>query len=149
MRLVRSSVPGVLALAAALIVAISANAASAIPNGVYRSTITHKDLHVAGVSAEDEATSVGTWTLTISSGNWKIVNKPPANYPPGDHITGTYSGSGSVVVFLHTTPKFYAGIAPKMTWSFDGTSLHLKPVSGFPAKVVVLVWTKHPWAKLK
>jgi hypothetical protein len=137
------------AVAAALLAVGTASAAPSIPNGVYRATLTHTDLHVPGVSAEDEATSVGTWTLTLSNGTWKIVNKPPAGYPPGDHIAGTYSSSARVVTFLHKTPKFYAGIAPKVTWSFDGKALHLKPVSGFPAKVVRLVWTKHAWTKIR
>ena len=136
-------------IAVGLIAIGAGSATSSMPNGVYRATITRTDLHVAGVSAEDEATSVGTWTLTISNGSWKIVNTPPPNYPPGDHITGTYTGAGGVVIFLHKTPKFYAGIALKMTWTFDGTALHLRPVSGFPAKVVRLVWTKHAWTKIK
>jgi hypothetical protein len=138
-----------IAAVVALIAAGSAGAASPIPNGIYRSTLTRADLHVAGVSAEDEATSVGTWTLTLSSGTWKIVNKPPVGYPPGDRIAGTYSGSDRTVTFLHKTPKFYAGIAVKVTWGFDGKALHLAPVSGFPAKVVSLVWTKHAWTKIK
>ena len=136
-------------IAVALVAIGAASATSSIPNGVYRATITRADLHVAGVSAEDQATNVGTWTLAISNGSWKIVNRPPPNYPPGDHIAGTYTISGKFVTFLHKTPKVYAGVAPKMTWSFDGKALHLKPVSGFPAKAVVIVWTKHAWTKIK
>jgi hypothetical protein len=136
-------------LAVAVIVPLSAGAAPTIPNGVYRETVTRADLQVPGVSAEDVATNIGSWTLTLSSGRWTIVNKAPAGYPPGDHITGTYSSSGRVVTFLHRTPKAYAGVAPKVKWSFDGKALHLTPVSGFPAKVVQIVWTKHAWAKIK
>ena len=141
----RASLAAVAALA--LVVVSLGNAASSIPNGVYRSAVTHGDL--AGFTAEEQATNVGTWTLTLSNGTWKIVNRPPPNYPPGDHIAGTYTSAGRVVTFLHKTPKFLAGIAVKVTWSFDGTALHLKPVSGFPAEVVKLIWTKHPWRKLK
>jgi hypothetical protein len=139
----------VVVIAVALTAAGAANAGPPIPNGVYRATITRADLHVVGVSAEDQATNAGTWTLTISNGSWKIANRPPPNYPPGDHIAGTYTIAGTFVTFLHKTPKLYAGVAPKMTWSFDGTALHLKPVSGFPAKAVAIVWTKHAWKKIR
>ena len=141
----RASLAGVAALA--LVVVSCGNAASSIPNGVYRSVVTHGDL--VGFTAEEQATNVGTWTLTLSNGTWKIVNKPPPNYPPGDHITGTYTSAGRVVTFLHKTPKFLAGIAVKVSWSFDGTALHLKPAGGFPAEVVKLIWTKHAWTRLK
>jgi hypothetical protein len=137
-----------IAVAAGLLAISPSSAASSIPNGAYRTTLTHNDLHVPGVSAEDEATNVGRWTLTLSNGSWTLVDKPPAGYPPGDHIAGTYSSSGRIVTFLHKTPKVYAGVAPKVTWSFDGKALQLKPVSGFPAKVVSLVWTKHAWTKV-
>jgi hypothetical protein len=137
------------AVVVALIAAGSAGAASSIPNGVYHATYVAKDLQVSGVSVEDRQGNLGTWTLTLKSGSWTLVNKAPAGYPPGDHIAGTYSSSGGVVTFLHKTPHAYAGVAPKVTWSFDGTALHLKPVSGFPAKVVSLVWTKHAWTKIK
>lgn len=132
----------------ALSAAVPAGAAPSIPNGIYRTTITRADLHVPGVSAEDQATNVGTWTLTLSNGTWKLVNKAPAGYPPGDRIAGTYSSAVRVVTFLHKTPKAYAGVAPRVAWSFDGKALHLKPVSGFPAKVVQLIWTKHAWTKI-
>jgi hypothetical protein len=132
-----------------LVVVGTAGAAPSLPNGVYRAIVTHSDLHVAGVSAEDQATNVGTWTLTLAHGTWKIANKPPPGHPPGDHIAGTYTTSGRVVTFLHKTPKVYAGVAPRMRWRFDGKALHLKPVSGFPAKVVRIVWTRHAWKKIK
>jgi hypothetical protein len=132
-----------------LIAAAAASAAPSIPNGVYRATITRSDLHAPGVSAEDQATSVGTWKLTIANGRWKIANTPPPNYPPGDRIAGTFTVNGTFVVFLHETPKVYAGVAPKMRWRFDGAALHLEPVSGFPAKAVAIVWTKHAWKKIR
>jgi hypothetical protein len=136
-------------IAVALIAAGAAHAAPSIPDGVYRATITRADLRAPGVSAEDQATNVGTWTLTIANGRWKIANTPPPNYPPGDRIAGTYTIAGSTVVFLHETPKVYAGVAPKMRWRFDGAALHLLPLSGFPAKAVAIVWTKHAWKKVK
>jgi hypothetical protein len=41
------------------------------------------------------------------------------------------------------------GIAFRLNWSFDGKALHLAPAPGasFPAPVVKVVWTRHPWVK--
>jgi hypothetical protein len=138
------------ALAVALVAGTAlAGSGSSIRNGTYRTTFTKKDFARPGISAEDRAGNLGTWTLTLSNGRWTLVDRTPPGYGPGDHITGTYSSSGGVVTFLHKTPKAYAGVAPKVIWRFDGKALHLKPVSGFPALVVRLIWTAHPWLRVR
>jgi hypothetical protein len=130
-------------------VAAAGTAASSIPNGTYRTSFTAKQLAGPGIGPAEQVGNLGTWTLTLKNGRWKLVDIRAAKYGRGDHITGTYSGPDHVVTFLHKTPRAYAGVAPKVRWSFDGRALHFKPISGFPAPAVKAVWTKHAWVKVR
>jgi hypothetical protein len=121
---------------------------SSIPNGTYRMTFTNDQLRGPGVGPQQRSGSVGVDTLTITSGKWKVVEKSPTLGASGV-LTGTYSGSGQRVGFLHKTPPNVAGVTLQFVWSFDGKALQFKaaPGSGFPAPVVKVLWTRHPWMK--
>ncbi len=122
--------------------------ASTIPNGTYRTSFTNDQLRGPGIGPKQRRDNVGVWTLRLSDGKWRVTQSPPV---PGEPpvITGTYSGSGQQIAFLHKTPAAYAGVLLTSTWSFDGKALHFKGMSGAPAPVVTVLWTRHPWVKIR
>jgi hypothetical protein len=124
------------------------DSALSIPNGTYRTSFTNDQLRGPGIGPSQRSGSVGIYTLTIASGKWKVVVKSPTPGASGV-LTGTYSGSAQHVGFLHKTPRDVAGVTLQLIWSFDGKALHFKaaPGSGFPAPVVKVIWTRHPWMK--
>jgi hypothetical protein len=126
----------------------SSGNAPSIPNGTYRTSFTNDQLRGPGVGPKQRAGSVGAYTLTITTGKWKVVVKSPTPGASGV-LTGTYSGAGNRVGFLHKTPPGVAGVTLQLIWSFDGKALHFKaaPGSRFPAPVVKVIWTRHPWLK--
>ena len=116
------------------------------PNGSYRTTFTADQLRGPGVGPKQRKENAGTWTLTLANGKWTLALKASA---PGNSgvLAGSYSGSGQTVTFLHQKPAAVAGVAVKVAWTVDGTSLRLRWISGVnvPAPVVKVVWTRHPW----
>src|SRR6266571_5040011 len=99
--------------------ALFSGSASSIPGGTYRTSFTDDQLRGPGVGPQQRRGSVGAYTLKITSGNWKVIVKSPT---PGASavLTGTYSGSGQRVAFLHKTPSDVAGVNLQFVWSFDG-----------------------------
>jgi hypothetical protein len=124
------------------------DSASSIPNGTYRTSFTNDQLRGPGVGPQQRRDNVGSYTLTLAAGKWSLTQKSPAG---GTRYTGTYAPVGTLarVVFTHRTPPDVNGIAFPLNWSFDGKALHFKaaPGSGFPAPVVKVIWTRHPWMK--
>jgi hypothetical protein len=137
-----------LTAAGAGIAGTSRDAAPSIPNGTYRTSFTDDQLRGPGVGPQQRSGSVGVYTLRITTGKWKVVVKSPT---PGASVvlTGTYSGAGNRVAFLHKTPRDVAGVTLQFIWSFGGKALHFRaaPGSRFPAPVVKVIWTRHPWLK--
>src|SRR5439155_26514386 len=129
--------------------ALSGGKASSIPNGTYRTSFTNDQLRGPGVGPKQRRDQVGAYTLKLANGKWSLAQKSPAGMTT---YTGIYAPAGTLarVVFTHLTPRDVKGIAFPLAWSFDGTALHLKPAPGasFPAPVVKVVWTRHPWAKV-
>jgi hypothetical protein len=128
--------------------ALSRDSASSIPNGTYRTSFTNDQLRGPGVGPRQRRDQVGTYLLNLASGAWSLTQKSPAGTT---RYTGTYAPVGTLarVVFTHLTPADVHGIAFALSWSFDGKALHLLPAPNarFPAPVVKVVWTRHPWAK--
>jgi hypothetical protein len=126
----------------------SSRNASSIPNGTYRTSFTNDQLRGPGVGPRQRRDQVGTYVLKLANGTWSLTQKSPAGTT---RYTGTYAPVGTLarVVFTHLTPADVNGIAFALSWSFDGKALHLKPAPNarFPAPVVKVVWTRHPWAK--
>jgi hypothetical protein len=124
------------------------DAASSIPSGTYRTSFTNDQLRGPGVGPQQRRDQVGSYTLTIAAGKWSLTQKSPAG---STRFTGIYAPVGTLprVVFTHRTPRDVNGIAFPLNWSFDGKALHLSPAPGasFPAPVVKVVWTRHPWMK--
>lgn len=128
--------------------ALFSGSASSIPGGTYRTSFTNDQLRGPGVGPQQRRDQVGAYTLKLASGKWSLTQKSPAGTT---RFTGTYTPVGTLprVVFTHLTPQDAKGIAFPLNWSFDGKALHLTPAPGanFPAPVVKVVWTKHPWLK--
>jgi hypothetical protein len=138
-------------LAAGLVVAgaaLSSDSASP-PNGTYRTTFTAEQLRGPGIGPKQRNQNAGTWTLKLANGKWSLALKAAV---PGNSgvLAGSYSGSGQTVTFLHQKPAGVAGVAVKVAWSFDGTALHFRWISGVkvPAPVIKVVWTRHPWVAI-
>src|SRR5207247_2146359 len=102
----------------------------AIPNGRYRFTIAKQDLvrfdpHYDPGSFDE---NTGTVTILIEDGQWEFVEF--ANHPIYRPLNiGMYHGSGDRVVFDTIAPPANAIPTPEMSWSFDGSALHLKFLS--------------------
>ncbi len=128
--------------------ALSGGNAPSIPNGSYRTSFTNDQLRGPGVGPKQRRDQVGSYTLVLADRKWSLTQKSAAGMT---RYTGTYTPVGTLsrVVFTHLTPPDVKGIAFPLTWSFDGKALHLKPAPGasFPAPVVKVVWTRHPWVK--
>ena len=128
--------------------ATSGENASSIPSGTYRTSFTNDELRGPGVGPQQRRDQVGTYALKLANGKWSLTQQSPAGTT---RYTGAYAPVGTLprLVFTHLTPPDVKGIAFPLTWSFDGKALHLKPAPGasFPAPVVKVVWTRHPWVK--
>lgn len=128
--------------------ALSSVSASPIPNGTYRTSFSNDQLRGPGVGPKQRRDNVGAYTLKLANGKWSLTQRSPAGAVT---YTGTYSPVGTLprVVFTHLTPSFVNGIHFPLKWSFDGKALHLQPAPGanFPAPVVKVIWTRHPWVK--
>jgi hypothetical protein len=126
--------------------ALSSDSASP-PSGTYRTTFTADQLR--GIGPKQRTQNAGTWTLKLANGKWSLALKAAV---PGNSgvLAGSYSGSGHTVTFLHQRPAGVAGVAVKGAWSFDGTALQFRWISGVkvPAPVIKVVWTRHPWVAL-
>ena len=128
--------------------ASSNQSASSIPNGTFRTSFSNDQLRGPGVGPQQRRDQVGTYALKLANGKWSLTQKSPAGIT---RYTGAYAPVGTLprIVFTHLTPADVKGIAFPLDWSFDGSALHLKPAPGasFPAPVVKVVWTRHPWVK--
>ena|SRR5438552_3302709 len=129
-------------------VALSSGNASSIPDGTYRTSFTNDQLRGPGVGPKQRQDQVGTYALKLANGKWSLTQKSPTGTT---RYTGTYRPVGTLarVVFTHLTPPDVNGVAFPLNWSFDGKAIHLTPAPGasFPAPVVKVVWTRHPWMK--
>jgi peptide/nickel transport system substrate-binding protein len=103
----------------------------AIPDGVYRYTITPNDYVRFGVhidNPEDLLENTGTTTITLKDGKWtSLVTSDHKYFAPIN--MGRYTGSGDLVTWIAERPFFNAITLPPMRWSFDGSALRFKFVS--------------------
>jgi hypothetical protein len=132
----------------------------AIPDGIYRFTITKDDLLRFDPNTDpggiDENT--GTFTVTLRHGWFSMLERAdhPIFTPLG---VGTYSGTGDQVVFDVLEPTFNAIHTPPMRWTFDGHSLRfrflgcadlneLDPSAPNLCQDIKTVYEAHPWVKI-
>jgi hypothetical protein len=140
---------------------------SALPDGVYRSQITLKE-----ITEPADAWAAGTWTLRIRQGTYELRCHPAAN--PGDDCGGTISdhpveagdlrGTGKTVYFVpnpervsrltgcklpvsetlpgHCGPPFEAF---RMTWAVASTTLSFDDFVGAVDEAQYLI---KPWRKI-
>jgi hypothetical protein len=128
-----------------------------IQDGTYRTSFTQQQLRSPGVNSRRQSDQSGVWTLTLSSGRWMLNNRQPG---VGDdwfrdvshaQMTGTYSTSGTGIVFVQNTPPAGVGAnALKFTWSSQGTALQLSATANasFASPTLKTIWTKHSWNKM-
>ena len=128
--------------------ALSTGKGSPIPNGTYRTSFTNDQLRGPGVGPKQRRDQVGAYTLKLAEGKWSLTQKSPGGTTV---YAGAYTPVGALarVVFTHLSPPDVKGVAFPLSWSFDGKALHLKaaPDASFPAPVVRVVWTRHPWVR--
>jgi peptide/nickel transport system substrate-binding protein len=130
----------------------------AIPNGVYRFTLTAQDYRrFHGTSDPDGLLeNTGTFTATLRDGQFESVQT-------GDHAyfapigLGHYRGSGDTVRFSTDRPAFNLLTTPPMRWSFDGRTLHFTflscqglhdPKNPTFCNDIRVVYEAHPWVKV-
>ena len=140
-------------------------ATSAIPDGVYRTRFTAKDL--ARLATED-AGNAGTWTLTISKGNYFLRCAPTTTSgadcgqdgEPKNTLVevGWVRGTGSTVWFVHD-PARTQSMTPcnrqcpmggyRMTWTSDPKGLTFSDYVGLgdEAGPVLANWVAQPWTR--
>jgi hypothetical protein len=138
-----------IAILAALVLAAAAAAGaqtrSTFPKGVFRTKITDADLR-KGHATEDLAENHGTFTLTLTPGRWKLVQKAP-NGIQNPVIRGTDVVKGKTVDFKTTFPTEFAGIHAVARWGFDGKYLRFK-VTKAPYPEQYVLYDAHPWRKV-
>jgi hypothetical protein len=128
-----------------------------VQDGTYRTSFTQEQLRSPGVDSQRRSDQYGAWTLTLSSGRWTLDNRKPSvgddwyREVSHDRTTGTYSTSGTGIVFVQNTPAAGVGrSALRFTWSSQGTALQLKATASasFVSPTVKTIWTKHSWNKM-
>jgi hypothetical protein len=130
----------------------------AIPNGVYRFTITPEDYRrLHGTSDPDSLReNTGTLTATLRDGSFEF--SATANHPFYAPISlGHYSGSGDVARFSVERPRFNQLTTPPMRWTFDGRALHFvflsceglsDPENPTFCNDIRVFYEAHPWVKV-
>lgn len=126
----------------------------AIPDGVYRYTITRADLlrFDPKFSPPGILENTGTYTWYLQHGRFEYVNRAShAIFNPV--ATGIYKGQGHHVVFDLHQPTLNASSSPVLKWSSDGQALHFKllgcgRLSPVRCKDVRATYEAHPWVKV-
>jgi peptide/nickel transport system substrate-binding protein len=130
----------------------------AIPNGVYRFTLTAQDYRRIHGTTDPNGLleNTGIFTATLRDGRFESVVTGDHRYfaPIG---LGHYSGSGDAVRFSTDRPAFNALTTPPMRWSFDGHALHFTflscqglhdPENPKFCNDIRAVYEAHPWVKI-
>jgi ABC-type transport system substrate-binding protein len=102
----------------------------AIPDGIYRSTITPGDFRAFRGTTDPDSLreNTGTFMLTLRSGQFR--SDVTGDHPFFAPVTiGRYAGSGDVVRFVAELPSFNALTTPPIRWRVDGNSLRFSLLS--------------------
>jgi TRAP-type C4-dicarboxylate transport system substrate-binding protein len=115
----------------------ASNAAPAIPQGTYETTITAADWANAGLSDEEaSAQTTGVFRMVFTGGELTILDPP--EYEPGF--------DASYTIFRDTITAEDAVDTITAHWSLNGDTLTFDDVKGggYPFAVV---WGSHPWVR--
>jgi hypothetical protein len=127
---------------------------SSIPDGVYRVSVTLKDI-VRNGGAKDDQEDTGTFTIAIRGGRflWHQRGAFPIFNPIA---VGHLEGTGNQVSFEWEQPYYNAGSLSDLTWRLDGDSLvfSLPRCSGPSAHDPAFcgfqkaLFSTHPWERV-
>ncbi len=105
-------------------------AVPAIPDGVYRFTISKADLYRLDPKTDPQSIDESTGTFTIRLDHGKFAWVQNASHPVyGPAATGIYQGAGDRVTFETQAPADSALMLPSERWTFDGHELRFTLVS--------------------
>jgi peptide/nickel transport system substrate-binding protein len=132
----------------------------AIPDGVYRTTITAQDFRsFHGTSDPDSLReNTGSFTISLHGGRFELMESADHKFYAPLNL-GRYSGTGDTVVFTTDQPTFNQLTTPSMRWTFDGHALHFTflgcgdldtadPQNAHLCEDIKVLYEAHRWEKV-
>lgn len=119
----------------------------ALPQGVYRYTISMQRLRAAGAGDRDARNNAGVYTWTLRAGHWSNQLSPEDPSLPAATCEGWYDVGGATAAFTTTTKLDQGDCAPPtwiMRWSVKGSVLTWSnaSVADYGLNVALVPWTK-------